>query len=174
MAKKSLFPPKLLGGVESPARVMLRPAVMSPNAKWKFGKSALVWGIKVDGIEPSGSFDALIGYEPTLVPTIWSGKKFTVGIEFEAEDPLARYSFQVIYGCGDPSVFDALTTRPFEGRPASRDRFGFGLDHKRLIPGEILRVTLRVIRLITHKDTKDEPMPPPPVYVYGVWLELEV
>ena len=163
--KKRRMPGKLVGGVETPAVVMLTPVMFTPNAGWYSGNGqGLCWGLRLAGTSnDQGNRDALVAYAPVLVPRVWDGRDFVVVVEHETESKLARYGMRLSYGCADPSEFVAIQTRPIEGHPGKRVKMRFTLDGDKLLRGELLRVAMRVDR---HTDS--------PLFIYGAWLELEV
>ncbi len=79
---KRKMPAKQLGGVESPATVLLHPVHFNPDnkgpASWWSYDGILIGGIKINGVEAidGGTRSDTIAYLPTPVPRSWGEKEF--------------------------------------------------------------------------------------------------
>jgi len=162
---KKVRPEQLLG-VESPARVMLIPALLGTGCGWWSHDQVLVGGVEAKQIsngdhdwkaEPLAS--NIIGHAPTLVPAVWGRKDFHVVFEYEALHPECSFSFRVHYGCGDPSELHLHGSEYLVGTTKGKARLTIPLAHVDRI--ELLRVTLQILRRNGL-----------PVVVYGAWLEI--
>lgn len=161
--RRRKFPPKLLGGVESPARVMLNPVYLSPNCKWHYGaESGLISGIRTERPGPG-----LISYQPTLILDCWEGKDLYLCVEHEAffkKSIGCVYEVNIGYGCSYSHSTKKISTGKIEVEDQRRERFRFKLDSKDLLRNELLRASIGVTR---HSEKSM-------ISIYGAWLELEV
>jgi hypothetical protein len=163
--RRTKIPAKQLGGVESPATVILTPMHFSPGAAWWSYDQVLLGGIKVNGAPqiPAGGLHCLIGYMPIPIPRSWGEDDFHVVVEYEADAPSARFKFRICYGCGDPSELRLGETDTLVGDSGGKRRLKFKLNEAYLARNELFRASLDVVR-----------ESPDPVLVYGTWLEVGV
>jgi hypothetical protein len=154
------IPAKQLGGVESPATVLLSPVDLG-DAGWWSHDQLLLGGIKADS--PVGATPGVcrVRYMPLPVPRSWAKTAFCVVVEYEAE-PNAMFVLRTYYGCGDPSELH-VGSESIRGIAGKKQRAIFRLDEAHLARNELFRATLEVIREAQ-----------PAVYVYGAWLEIGV
>lgn len=163
---RTQIPAKQVGGVESPATVILTPVHLDPGATWWSFEGLLMGGIEVSSgkVTPKGPEErTLIGYMPIPVPRSWGQKDFHVVVEYEAEEDDSHFRLGLFYGCGDPSELHLGETEPIEGSTGGKKRLSFRLDRTKILRNELFRASLVVIR----KNN-------PGVLVYGVWLEVGV
>ena len=152
--------------VESPAIVMLTPMSLHKEAEWWSHDEVLIGGIEINKATeiPAGEeLHTHIGYMPILVPRTWSETEFRVVVEYESEQPSARFKFRLFYGCGDPSELHVGETSPIEGSSGGKQRMTFTLNEHYLDRAELYRCTLDVVR-----------SSPDPILIYGAWLEVGI
>lgn len=173
--------PAQLQGVESPATVLLHPAVLgSGNGHpevvwWSHEKSpVLVGGLEVrhvarlspeamKGFYDKGKHETGIGYLPTPIPRSWTKREFRVVVELESEHKDSNFQIRLYYGCGDPSDIRLGESEWITGKSYGRERIPFPLKAKYLDTNELFRATIVIHRKTTW-----------PVLVYGAWLEIGV
>jgi len=162
---KRMISAKQLGGVESPATVLLHPVHLEGPVQWWSYDKILLGGIRVNGvdkIEGGARSDAIL-YMPTPIPRSWGEKEFSAVVEYECDDAGAIFQFRLHYGCGDPSELHRGESGYIKGQVGSKQRCRFKLNEQFLARNELLRCTLEIERVS-----------PKPVYVYGAWLEVGV
>ncbi len=158
-----MIPAKQVGGVETPATMMLVPVHLDEGWRWWSHDDILVGGIIFDGNGDPDKRRGKLGYLPITIPRTWAGEHFHFIVEYEADSPETRFKFRLHYGCGDPSELHRGDSAFMEGLTEGKRRMGFALDPGHLDYNELFRVTLEVIR-----ET------PGPVLIYGAWLEVGV
>ena len=163
---KNKLPAKQLGGVESPATVLLIPVSLDKETKWWSHDGILLGGIEISRIKKVKQIKkarvSRVGYLPRPIPRSWGEKDFHVVLEYEAEDDSA-FQFKLYYGCGDPSELRLGETKVMKGKSGSKKRLRFKLKPKYIISNELFRATIEVQRLS-----------PGSVLIYGAWMELGV
>uniref|UniRef100_A0A6H1Z9A8 Uncharacterized protein n=1 Tax=viral metagenome TaxID=1070528 RepID=A0A6H1Z9A8_9ZZZZ len=152
---------KQVGGVETPATVMLTPVHLDEGWKWWSHDGILVGGVQFDGDQ--GKMSGKVGYVPILVPRTWTGEQFHFVAEYEADAPETRFKFRLYYGCGDPAEIHRGESAVLEEKAGGKRRMAFELDPAHIDFNELFRVTIEVIR-----ET------PGPIKIYGAWLEVGV
>lgn len=149
-----------LRGVESPATVLLHPAMLSSDVCWWAHPNSeqLVGGLQI----LAGLNESRIGYAPTPIPRSWQSD-FYVVLEYESEHEEARFQFRLYYGCGDPSELRMGQTPLMSGESGGKQRAWFKLSPEFIARNQLFRATIGVRRKASY-----------PVLIYGCWLEVGV
>lgn len=161
--RRPRLPAKQLGGVESPATVLLIPVNLGDEAVWWSHDGVLLGGIQINRLtEIEGVHNSRVAYLPRPIPRSWGESEFGVCVEYEADDH-AVFRLKVYYGCGDPSELRLGQTKMLAGETGSKQRLRFKLLPKFLAANELFRCTLEIARTS-----------PGCVLIYGAWMEIGV
>ena len=157
--------PEQVGGVESPATVLLVPVQIGRDINWWTHDGILLGGVKVNSVKTVGEKGHIthVSYLPLPVPRSWVSD-FRIVVEYGTDDDTADFQFQLYYACGDPHQACRMgKTDFFKGKSVGKQRLNFRLKKEHINKNELFRATLAVLRKT-----------PDPVYIYGTWLEVGV